>query len=80
MRSWNRETKRSGQSSVEQRFTEVYGQEAKPAWLEASVVLEGGGGGGDLPDTPRGWEKYLGYLEFLAESEPAKKGLGWRQS
>lgn len=44
----------------------------RPGWLEASVVL---GGAGDLPDTSRGWKKYLGYLGFLAESEPAKKEL-----
>ena len=44
----------------------------RPAWLEASVVLREAGG---LPDTPRGWKKYHGYLGFLAESEPAKKAL-----
>ena len=44
----------------------------RPAWLEASVVLREAG---DLPDTPRGWKKYRDYLEFLAESEPAKKAL-----
>jgi len=45
---------------------------ARPDWLEASVVLHEAG---ELPDTPRGWRKYQEYLEFLAESIPAKKAL-----
>jgi putative transposase len=44
----------------------------RPAWLEAGTVLAEAGG---LPDTAKGWQKYLGYLEFLAEDEPAKKTL-----
>lgn len=44
----------------------------RPSWLEAAVVL---GEAGELTDTPAGWKKYLGYLEFLAEDEPAKKAL-----
>lgn len=44
----------------------------RPKWLESAVVL---GEAGGLPDTPKGWAKYLGYLEFLAEDEPSKKAL-----
>jgi REP element-mobilizing transposase RayT len=44
----------------------------RPKWLEASAVLAEAGG---LPDTPKGWLKYLGYLEFLAEDEPSRKTL-----
>lgn len=44
----------------------------RPKWLEASVVL---GEAGGLSDTPKGWAKYLGYLEFLAEDEPSKTAL-----
>lgn len=42
---------------------------ARPAWLEAGTVL---GEAGGLPDTKAGWNKYLGYLEFLA-TDPGKK-------
>lgn len=45
---------------------------ARPAWLEASVVL---GEAGGLPDTKAGWKKYLGYLEFLATDEAKQKEL-----
>lgn len=44
----------------------------RPAWLFPNTVLAEAGG---LPDTPKGWQKYLGYLEFLAEDESAKKSL-----
>jgi len=44
----------------------------RPKWLESAVVL---GEAGGLPDTSKGWAKYLGYLEFLAEDEPSKKAL-----
>jgi REP element-mobilizing transposase RayT len=44
----------------------------RPDWLDPVTVLAEAGG---LPDTPRGWQKYLGYLEFLAEDEPARKAL-----
>lgn len=44
----------------------------RPDWLESSVVLTESG---NLPDTPKGWEKYLAYLEFLAEDEPSRKAL-----
>lgn len=45
---------------------------ARAKWLEASVVL---GEAGELRDTAKGWEKYLGYLEFLAEDAPSKKAM-----
>lgn len=44
----------------------------RPCWLEAAVFLREAG---DLTDTARGWKKYLGYLEFLAEDEPSRKAL-----
>ena len=44
----------------------------RPEWLEPATVLAEAGG---LPDTPRGWQKYLNYLEFLAEDEPSRKSL-----
>ena len=44
----------------------------RPKWLEASVVLAEAGG---LPDTPKGWSRYAGYLEFLAEDETARETL-----
>jgi putative transposase len=44
----------------------------RPAWLHPETVLAEAGG---LADTPKGWIKYLGYLEFLAEDEPTKKSL-----
>lgn len=46
--------------------------EARPAWLEPCTVLAEAGG---LPDTPKGWRKYLAYLEFLAEDEPSRQAL-----
>ncbi len=46
--------------------------QGRPAWLESAVVL---GEAGSLPDTKRGWKKYFGYLEFLAEDEPSRKEL-----
>ena len=45
---------------------------ARPPWLHPDTVLAEAGG---LTDTAKGWRKYLGYLEFLAEDEPAKKSL-----
>ena len=44
----------------------------RPKWLEPTTVLSGAGG---LPDTPRGWQKYLEYLEFMATDETTKKEL-----
>ncbi len=49
-----------------------YFAKGRPGWLESTVIL---GEAGDLPDTRGGWKKYLQYLEFLAESEPAQKEL-----
>jgi putative transposase len=49
-----------------------FAAKGRPAWLEAAVVLAEAGG---LPDTPAGWRRYLGYLEFLAEDEPSRKTL-----
>ena len=50
----------------------VWTNQARPAWLEASVVL---GAAGGLPDTKAGWKKYLDYLEFLATDAGKKKEL-----
>lgn len=44
----------------------------RPPWLAPAVVL---GEAGALPDTKRGWSKYLAYLVFLAEDEPSRKEL-----
>ena len=49
-----------------------FAEKTRPQWLEPAVVL---GEAGGLPDTSKGWTKYLGYLEFLAEDEVAKKAL-----
>ena len=53
----------------------------RPAWLEASVLLEQAGG---LKDTSTGWRKYQEYLEFLAadtesgrELASARLSRGW---
>lgn len=53
-----------------------FGQCKRAPWLEASVVLAEAGG---LPDTARGWKRYLAYLEFLAEDEPSRKALVAKQ-
>ena len=45
---------------------------ARPAWLDARTVLAEAG---DLNDDKAGWRFYLGYLEFLATDEQAKKDL-----
>lgn len=44
----------------------------RPGWLDGSTVLAESG---DLPDSPAGWKRYLGYLEFLAEDDLARKEL-----
>jgi hypothetical protein len=43
-----------------------------PEWLESAVLR---GQAGELPDTKKGWKKYLEYLEYLAEDETSKKEL-----
>ncbi|MFT3780811.1 MAG: transposase [Nibricoccus sp.] len=44
----------------------------RPVWLEPrTVLLESG----DLRDDKAGWKQYIGYLEFLATDEQAKKDL-----
>lgn len=42
----------------------------RPAWYDPRPALEQAGG---LPDTPAGRRKYLEYLAWLAEDEPARK-------
>ncbi len=42
----------------------------RPVWYEPRPALEHAGG---LPDTPAGRRKYLEYLAWLAEDEPARK-------
>lgn len=42
----------------------------RPGWYDPRPALEHAGG---LPDTPAGRQKYLGYLAWLAEDEPARK-------
>ena len=42
----------------------------RPAWYEATAALDHAGG---LRDTPAGRKKYLEYLAWLAEDEPARK-------
>ena len=44
----------------------------RPAWLDPRTVLAEAG---DLNDDKAGWKLYLGYLEFLATDEQAKKDL-----
>lgn len=44
----------------------------RPGWLDARTVLEQAG---DLKDSKAGWKLYLGWLEFLATDEQAKKEL-----
>lgn len=44
----------------------------RPAWLDPRTVLAEAG---DLNDDKAGWRFYLGYLEFLATDEQAKKDL-----
>lgn len=42
----------------------------RPAWYEPLPALHHAG---DLADNAAGWAKYLGYLDWLAEDEPARK-------
>jgi putative transposase len=47
-------------------------QRTRPAWLNPVTVL---GEAGGLADARAGWQKYLGYLEFLAEDDASRKTL-----
>lgn len=44
----------------------------RPAWYDAERALWHAG---DLPDTPAGRRKYVEYLDWLAEDEPAQKEM-----
>jgi len=49
---------------------------ARPAWLSFDAVLSAAGG---LADRKAGWNSYAAYLKWLAENEPAQKGLAFDQ-
>jgi hypothetical protein len=56
-----------------QRWTSIgslMAPKQRPAWYAPQPALEHAGG---LPDTPAGRRKYLEYLAWLAEDEPARK-------
>ena len=42
----------------------------RPSWYAPDAALDHAGG---LKDTPAGWAKYLDYVAWLAEDEPARK-------
>lgn len=44
----------------------------RPRWLVPATVLHRAG---ELPDTPKGWKRYLAYLEFLGADEAAQREL-----
>lgn len=48
----------------------------RPSWYDPGAALEHAGG---LVDTPRGRKKYLKYLEWLSEDEPARKAQKFDQ-
>ncbi len=48
----------------------------RPAWLDASTVLEEAGG---LSDTKSGWKKYIDYLTWLATDEGEQKKMAEAQ-
>lgn len=48
----------------------------RPAWYEPNAALEHAGG---LKDTPAGRKKYLEYLAWLSEDEPARKEQRFEQ-
>lgn len=59
------------------RFSSYYylwARKDRLAGLTFEAVLSAAGG---LSDTPAGWESYAAYLEWLAENEPAQKGLAF---
>lgn len=49
-------------------------QKSRPKWYEPAPALEHAG---SLADTAAGRRKYLQYLEWLAEDEPARKSQGF---
>jgi putative transposase len=48
----------------------------RPSWYDPGAALEHAGG---LADTPKGRKKYLEYLEWLSEDEPARKAQKFDQ-
>jgi putative transposase len=48
----------------------------RPAWYDPAPALEQAGG---LKDTPAGRRKYLEYLGWLAEDEPARRAQGFER-
>ena len=44
----------------------------RPSWLQPEIVLSEAG---RLHDTPKGWKRYLDFLEFLVADGPSRKEL-----